>query len=117
MDDTHFNPESHFNHRSRVRTLALCYCVFGCLYRSSPNDLTSRFCLKYSWLFCEWIDAAPLFRCRLLDNNEFGKSGHKEGPRFFELLISNRRERLDNGLDVLSRYSVRMLFSDYLNKL
>src|ERR1035437_3479243 len=57
----------------------LRYCVFGSLYRPSPDDLPSRLRLKYCWLFCEWIDAAPLLCGGLLDNNEFGKSGHKEG--------------------------------------
>ena len=62
-----------------LRRYKLQYSVFGSLYWSSPDDLPSRLRLKYCWLFCERIDAAPLLCCRLLDNNEFGKSGHKEG--------------------------------------
>src|SRR5215831_5132994 len=66
----------------RPHTSPLRYCVFGSLYRPSPDDLPSRLRLEYCWLLCERIDAAPLLCGGLLDDNEFGESGHKEGSRF-----------------------------------
>src|ERR1700675_4503886 len=96
---------------------ALRYRVFGSLDRPSPDDLPSRLGLKYCWLLCEWIDALPLFCRGLLDNNEFGKSGHKECSRFLEFFVAYFRERLDDALDVLPRHIVRMLLSDFLNEL
>ena len=65
----------------------------------------------------ERIDAAPLLCSGLLDDNEFGKSGHKEGSRFLELFVAYFRERLDDALDVLPRHIVPMLVSDFLNEL
>jgi hypothetical protein len=41
----------------------------------------------------ERIDAAPLLCSGLLDDNEFGKSGHKEGSRFLEFFVAYFRER------------------------
>ena len=95
----------------------LRYSVFGSLYRPSPDDLPSRLRLKYCWLFCERIDTAPLLCSGLLDNNEFGKSGHKEGSRFLEFFVAYFRERLDDALDVLPRHIIPMLLSDFLNEL
>src|SRR5579864_4880980 len=96
---------------------ALRYCVLGSLYRPSPDDLPSRLGLKYCRLLSERIDALPLFCGGLLDNNEFGKSGHKEGSGFLEFFVAYFRERLDDAFDVLPRYGVRMPLSDFLNEL
>src|SRR5712671_2349256 len=95
----------------------LRYCVFGSLYRPGSDDLPSRLRLKYCWLLCERIDAGPLLCGGLLDDNEFGKPGHKEGPCFLEFLVAYVGERLDDALDVLPRHIVRMLLSDFLNEL
>ncbi len=95
----------------------LRYSVFGSFYRPSPDDLPSRLRLKYCWLLCERIDAAPLLCSGLLNDNEFGKSGHKEASRFLEFFVAYFRERLDDALDVLPRHIVRMLLSDFLNEL
>ena len=78
----------------------LRYSVFGSLYRPSPDDLPRRLRLKYCWLLCERIDAAPFLCSGLLDDNESGKSGHKEGSRFLEFFVAYFRERLDDALDV-----------------
>src|SRR6266571_3398150 len=94
----------------------LRYRVFGSLYRPSPDDLPSRLRLEYCWLLCERIDAAPLLCGGLLDDNEFGESGHKEGSRFLEFLVAYFRERLDDALDVLPRHIVRMKLSNFLNE-
>src|SRR5215831_8709942 len=101
----------------RPHTSPLRYCVFGSLYRPSPDDLPSRLRLEYCWLLCERIDAAPLLCGGLLDDNEFGESGHKEGSRFLELFVAYLGKRLDDALDVLPRHIVRMLLSDSLNEL
>src|SRR4029077_7443414 len=101
---------------SRTSRGTLHYCVLGSLSRPSPDDLPSRLRFKYCWLFCERIDTAALFCCGLLDDNEFCKSGHKKSSCFVELLLVDRRERLDDGFDVLSRHIVRMLLSDFLNE-
>src|ERR1022692_3455008 len=95
----------------------LRYCVFGGLYRPSPDDLPRRFRLKYCWLLCERIDAAPLFCSGLFDDNELGKSGHKKGSRFLEFSVAYLRARLDDALDVLPRHIVRLLLRDILNEL
>src|SRR6478672_5298121 len=94
----------------------LRYSVFGSLYRPSPDVLPSRLRLKYCWLLCERIDAAPLLCSGLLDDNEFGKSGHKKCSRFLEFFVAYFRERFDDALDVLPRHIVRMLLSDFLNE-
>src|SRR5260370_16159206 len=52
----------------------------------------------------------------LLDDDEFGESGHKESSRLLEFLVADFRERLDDALDVLSRHLGRMLISDFLNE-
>src|ERR1700674_1386153 len=52
----------------------------------------------------------------LLDDNEFGESGHKEGSRFLEFLVAYLGERLDDAHDVLPRHIVWMLLSDFLNE-
>src|SRR2546430_10455133 len=95
----------------------LRYCVFGSLYRPSSDDLPSRLRLEYCWLLCERIDAAPLLCGGFLDDNEFGKSGHKESSRFFKFLVAYLGERLDDALDVLPRHIVRMLLRDFLDEL
>src|SRR5215470_948451 len=95
----------------------LRYSVFGSLYRASPDDLPSRLRFEYCWFLCERIDALPRLCGRLLDNNEFGESGHKEGSRFLELFVAYFSEFLDDALDVLPRHLARMLFSDFLNEL
>jgi hypothetical protein len=91
--------------------------VFGSLHRACPDDLPSRFRLEYRRFLCERVDAFPRLCGRLLDDNEFGESGHKEGSRFLEFFVAYFRERLDDALDVLPCHVVRMLLSDFLNEL
>src|SRR5260370_41477943 len=90
--------------------------VFGSLSRTRPDDLPSRLRLEDCWLLCERIDALPRLGGGLLDDNEFGKSGHKEGSRFLEFFVAYFRERLDDALDVLPRHIIRMLLSDFLHE-
>jgi hypothetical protein len=111
------DPPHHAGRHTRSTFPTLRYSVFGSLYRPSPNDLSSRLRLKYCWLLCERIDAAPLLCSGLLDDNEFGKSGYKEGSRFLEFFVAYFRERLDDALNVLPRHIVPMLVSDFLNEL
>src|ERR1700730_4159131 len=59
------------------------------------------FALNIVGSFVNGIDALSRLCGRLLDDNEFGKSGHKKGSRFLELFVSHFRERLDDALDVL----------------
>src|ERR1700694_1225591 len=92
-------------------------CVFGSLYRPSPDDLPGRLRLEYCWLLCERIDAAPLLRGGLLCDDEFCEAGHKEGSRLLEFFVTYLGERLDDALDVLPRHVVRMLLGDFLNEL
>src|SRR6266540_5118756 len=110
-------PSHHAGRHTPSMFSPLRYCVFGSLYRPSPDDLPSRLRLEYCWLLCERIDAAPLLCGGLLDDNEFGESGHKEGSRFLELFVAYLGKRLDDALDVLPRHIVRMLLSDSLNEL
>ena len=79
---------------------ALRYRVFGSLYRASPEDLPSRLRLEHCWLLRERIDAFARLCGGLLDHNELGESGHKEGSRFLEFFVAYFRERLDDTLDV-----------------
>src|ERR1700730_49760 len=90
--------------------------VFATLHRARPDDLPSRLRLDHRWLLCEGIDAFPSLCGRLLDDNEFGEAGHKEGSRFLELFVAYVRERLDDTLDILPRQIVRMLLSNLLNE-
>jgi hypothetical protein len=76
----------------------LRYRVFGSLYRASPDDLPSRLRLEHCWLLREWIDAFARLCDGLLDHNELGESGHKEGSRFLEFFVAYFRERLDDTL-------------------
>src|SRR5882762_2112993 len=92
----------------------LRYRVLGSLYRPSPDDLPGGLRLEYRRLLRERIDAAPLLRGGLLDDDEFGKSGHQEGSTLLELLVAYRGERLEDALDVLARHTV---FRDFLNEL
>jgi hypothetical protein len=78
----------------------LRYRVFGSLYRAGPNDLPSRLGLEYCWLLCERIDAFSRLCGGLLNDDEFGDSGHEEGSRFLEFFVTYFRERLDDALDV-----------------
>ncbi len=94
-------PSHHAGRHTPSMFSPLRYCVFGSLYRPSPDDLPSRLRLEYCWLLCERIDAAPLLCGGLLDDNEFGESGHKEGSRFLELFVAYLGKRLDDALDVL----------------
>src|ERR1700733_14843248 len=96
---------------------ALRYCVFGSLYRPSPDDLPSRLCFKYCRLLCERIDALPLLCGGLLDNNKFGESGYEEGSCFLEFFVAYFRKRLDDTFDVLPRHSLWVSLSDFLNEL
>jgi hypothetical protein len=96
---------------------ALRHRVFGSLHRASLDDLPRWLRLEYCRLFCEWIDALARLRGGLLDDNEFGESGHNEGSRFLEFLVANFRERLDDPFDVLPAHGLRILLSDFLNKL
>src|SRR5216683_4324478 len=97
-------------------SLTLRHRVFGSLYRASPDDLPSRLRLENCRLLCERIDALPRLCGGLLDDNEFGESGHKEGPRFLEFFVAHFGERLNDALDVLPRHVIRMLLSDFLNE-
>jgi hypothetical protein len=96
---------------------ALRHRVFGSLHRASLDDLPRWLRLEYCRFFCEWIDALARLRGGLLDDNEFGESGHNEGSRFLEFLVANCRERLDDPFDVLPAHGLRILLSDFLNKL
>jgi hypothetical protein len=86
----------------RTQSLVLRYGIFGSLYRTSLDDLPSWLCLEYCWLLCEWIDALACFCGGLLDDDEFGEAGHKEGPRFLEFFVADFSERLDDALDVFA---------------
>src|SRR5258708_24501546 len=44
---------------------------------------------------------------RLLDDNEFSKSGDEEGPRFLEFFVAYFGKRLDDALDFLPRHLFR----------
>src|SRR3984893_9005470 len=81
-----------------------------------PDDLPSRLRLEYCWLLCERIDAFPRLCGGLLDDNEFGESGHKEGSRFLEVFVAYLGERLDDAPYVLPRHIVWMLLSDFFNE-
>jgi hypothetical protein len=91
--------------------------VFGSLYRACPDDLPGGLRLEYRRFLCKRIDALPRLCGGLLDDNEFGESGHKEGSRFLEFFVAYFGERLDDALDVLPRHIVRMQLSDFLNEL
>jgi hypothetical protein len=86
LADHRVGPSHHAGRHTPSMFSPLRYCVFGSLYRPSPDDLPSRLRLEYCWLLCERIDAAPLLCGGLLDDNEFGESGHKESSRFLESL-------------------------------
>src|ERR1700722_5176105 len=98
------------------RCRELRYGVFGSLYRASLDNLPSWLRLECRRLFCERVDAFPRLCGRLLDDDEFGEAGHKEGSRLLEFFVADFSERLDDAFDVLSRHIVLMLLSDFLNE-
>jgi hypothetical protein len=67
-------------------------------------------------VLCERIDAFPRLYGGLLDDNEFGESGHKERPRSLEFFVAFFGERLDDTFDVRPLNIVRMMLRDFLNE-
>jgi hypothetical protein len=45
-----------------------------------------------------FVNGLTPLRAWLLDHNELGESGHKEGSRFLEFFVAYFRERLDDTL-------------------
>src|SRR5258708_14088057 len=75
-------PSHHAGRHTPSMFSPLPYCVFGILYRPSPDDLPTRLRLEYCWLLCERIDAAPLLCGGLLYGNEFSVAVRKKRYRF-----------------------------------
>src|SRR5882672_2041281 len=98
------------------KSSTLRHRVFGGLYRACPDNLPSGLRFEYRRFLCKRIDALPRLGGGLLDDDEFGESGHKESSRLLEFLVADFRERLDDAFDVLSRHLGRMLISDFLNE-
>jgi hypothetical protein len=82
-----------------TQSSGLGYSIFGSLYGASLDDLPSRLRLEYCRLLCERIDALARFCGGLLDDDEFGEAGHKEGSRFLEFFVAYFGERLDDALN------------------
>jgi len=76
----------------RVKPRLLCHGVFDSLHRASPDNLPGRLGFEYRRLFCERIDAFSRLCGGLLDDNEFGESGHKEGSGVLEFFIADAGE-------------------------
>ena len=76
----------------RGKPRLLCHRVFDSLHRASSDNLPSWLSLEYCWLLGERIDAFPRLCGGLLDDNEFGESGHKEGACFLEFFIADAGE-------------------------
>src|SRR6266704_4352676 len=75
--------------------------VFCCLDWACSDNLSGRFGLEHHGLASERIGAFPRFGGRLLDNHEFGESRNQEHAGLLELLVADRRQRLQHALDVL----------------
>jgi hypothetical protein len=80
--------ECRYSPRWRKDAFRLCHCVFDSLHWASPDNLPSRLGLEHCGFLCERIDAFPRLCGGLLDDNEFGESGHKEGSRFLEFFVA-----------------------------
>src|SRR5580704_2398614 len=110
------HPSHHTGRHTPSTSSTLRHRVFDSLHRACPDDLSSRLRLEYRRFLCERIDAFPRLCGGLLDDDEFGESGHKEGSRFLDFFVAYLGERLDDALDVLPRHIVWMLLSDFLNE-
>jgi len=55
------------------------------------------------------------FVAGFLTTTKLASPGTKKASVFLSSLVANFRDRLDDGLDVFSRYAVRMLLNDFLN--
>src|ERR1700722_3853558 len=89
--------------------------VFCRLDRARPDDLPGRLGLEGHRLAGEWIGALPRLGGRLLDHHELGKAGNQEHTGFLQLLVTHRRKRLQNALDLLLRnFSLRRDLLDQL---
>jgi hypothetical protein len=95
-----------------------CYATasFAAFTGRALIDLPSGLGLEGRWLLGEWIDALACLRGGLLDDNKLREAGYEEHSRFLEFLVANFGDRLDDGLNVLPRHAVSMLFSDFLNE-
>ena len=103
--------------RARGRRLELTDRVFCSLDGASADDLSRRLRFENRWFFCERIDSAPLFCGWPLDDNELGETRHQESTSFLQFFVAYRGERLEDALDVPPRQAVRVLISNFLNKL
>src|SRR5258706_5627861 len=91
-------PSHHAGRHAPSMFSPLRYCVFGSLYRPSPDDLPSRLRLEYCWLLCERIDAAPLLCGGPLDFYVIWGFWPKKSIPFLLLLFTHICQRLQGAL-------------------
>src|SRR3979490_2779081 len=89
-----------FTPRPRSRYL---HRVLGGLDGAGADDLAGRLGLEGHRLAREGVGALARLGGGLLDDDEFCKARDQEDAGFLELLVTDRRERLDDALDVLLR--------------